>query len=75
MSGAGVRQVLDDMERVDLIVKDADEIQALIRYHCSAVVEAIDDGGIKPSQTVKLGRTIERLRWLQERLSKCPMEK
>ena len=53
---------------------DAHEIQALIRHHCSAIVEAIDDGGIKPSQIGKLQRTILRLAELTNDLKASPLE-
>lgn len=54
---------------------DAGELQALIRYHCSTVVEAIDDGGIKPSKWDTLWVTICRIRQLAQHLKNMPVEK
>ena len=54
---------------------DAHEIQALIRHHCSIVVEAIDDGGIKPSKIGELQKTVQRLAELANDLEASPLEK
>jgi len=43
---------------------DAHEFQALLRHHCSSIVAAIDDGGIKPSKWRDLEQTGQRIRQL-----------
>lgn len=51
--------------------RDVAEIQALLRHHAQAVVDAIDDGGIKPSKREELERTCVRLIELAKALGKC----
>lgn len=53
---------------------DAHEIQALLRHHCSAIVETIDDGGIKPSQIGTLQATAKRIAELTNDLEGCALE-
>ena len=36
---------------------EAHEIQALIKHHCQALINAIDDGGIRPAQWTVLHAT------------------
>ena len=50
-------------------MQDAAEIQALIRHHASAIVGAIDGGGIKPSKCDELERTCVRMLALATALS------
>jgi hypothetical protein len=58
----------------NLIVRDADEIQALIRHHAIVISMAIDDGGIKPSRQDELERTCARMLELSKALAGCPIE-
>lgn len=44
-----------------LSVDDLDELQALLRYHASAIMGAIDDGGLTYSQLPRLHKTLERM--------------
>ena len=53
---------------------DAHEIQALIRYHCAAIINVIDDDGIKPSQQPTLVKTCERILELANDLVKAAVE-
>ena len=52
----------------------ADEIQALLRYHCQTIVAVIDDGGIKTSQIGILQATAKRIAELTNDLEGCPQE-
>jgi hypothetical protein len=50
---------------------DAHEVQALIRYHCAAIVETIDGGGLRPSKHEVLQSTARRIAELINDLERC----
>lgn len=52
---------------------DPHEYQALLRYHCATIIEAVDDDGLKPSKWPELQRTGVRIRQIIDALK--PSEK